>query len=154
MSLVVVVFSFLCVCVFFRYFIFVSSFSSFLIFGRQRFRFPFFCRTPLCRTPSPSSPGSHVPRPPEFRAFVFPLPTLFFSSPTVGLSGHFVKPRPLQAGGWGFARCPENPKIVCCEDIFNEKIAQRPPQFLERPRKIEKENKERVREKKKKARKF
>ena len=41
---------------------------------------------------------------------------------------------------------------VCCEDIFNDENAQRPPQFNERPRKLEKtEQKEgRERDKKKK----
>ena len=45
---------------------------------------------------------------------------------------------PLWAGGRSFTRCPESPD-VCCEDIFDDENAQRPPQFHEIPRKLEKQ---------------
>ena len=42
---------------------------------------------------------------------------------------------------------------MCCEDIFNDVNAQKPPQFNERPRKLEKKHQE-GREREKKARNF
>ena len=112
---------------FFRYFKFVFSFFFIFHFLGQGFIFPFFlpdgpfAGPPLRQTPSAGPP---------------PLDLPLQDSP---LQDPPLPKTPAAFGGrQGFTRCPENSEFVCCEYIFNDEIAQRPPQFHERPRKLEK----------------
>ena len=86
-------------------------------------------QTPLLQAPPAPVPLASdtpaldtLPRTIQDIALFFPLPTLFAAA----------------------SQDVHRTLYVCCDDIFNDENAQRPSQFHERPRKLEKQNKKRV----------